>query len=97
MANWIAGNWWQILCALVLLIGYIISMQNSVKTSKEVKEQLSDLKKDFLAHTVTPGLHRGPDFELRMLNIERQVESAGRVLGNIQDDVRALLSTQKKS
>lgn len=94
--EWIARNWWQVLSALVLLIGYIVVVANAVKQNSDVVKGLAKLEDRFEAHINAQGLHRGPDFELRMLNMENQLEKAGTLLGNIQSDVRALLSTSKK-
>jgi len=88
-------NWWQVLSALVLLIGYIVVIANAVKQNSDLVKTVKKLEEGFQAHINAQGLHRGPDFELRMLNMERELEKASSLLGNIQSDVRALLTTSK--
>lgn len=92
--EWFARNWWQVLSALVLLIGYIVVVANAVKSNRELIKDVDELKHDFQAHINAQGLHRGPDFELRMLNIERNLENASRLLSNIQDGVRSLMNNK---
>ncbi len=93
--NWIAGNWWQLSLAFVLMIGYIVTITNTIEATKEIKTQLVELKKQLADHLNGSGLHRGPDFELRMLNMERQLEAAGKLLGIIGDDLKAVLRSTK--
>lgn len=93
--NWIAANWWQLSLALVLMIGYIVTITNTIETTKDIKNQLAEMKKQIAEHLNGPGLHRGPDFELRMLNMERQLEAASKLLGVIGDDLKAVLRSTK--
>lgn len=92
--DWIARNWWQVLSALILLIGYIVVVANAVKSNRELIKDVEDLKNNFQAHLNAQGLHRSPDFELRMLNIERQLENASTLLRNIQDGIRSLMNNK---
>lgn len=93
--NWIAGNWWQLLLAFALVAGYIVAVANTIEATKEIKAQMTELKKQFAEHLNGPGLHRGPDFELRMMNMERQLEAASKLLGVIGDDLKAVLRSTK--
>lgn len=95
MANWLATNWWQLLLAVVLVMGYIVVLHDSVKATKELKTDVAALRKDFAEHLNQPGLHRGPDFELRMMNMERQLETMGKLLGVISTDVKEALRSNK--
>lgn len=92
--SWLAANWWQLVLAAVLLVGYIVQMAISERTTKELKSEFAKFRDDFAEHLNEPGLHRGPDFELRMLNMERQLENASRVLADIHNNVAKLLGRQ---
>lgn len=93
-SNWIASNWWQVTLAAALVIGYIVVLATTVKENKDLKVEVSDLKKVVFDHFNQPGLHRGPDFELRMINMERQLENFGKVLGTIDHNVGKLLDKE---
>jgi len=93
--NWIATNWWQLFLAIVLLGGYVVTLSNSIQTTKQIKAEMKGLKKIITEHLNNPSLHRGPDFELRMLNMERQLEAASKLLGVIGEDLKAVLRSTK--
>lgn len=93
--NWIAANWWQLLGAFVLIVGWIVQMANSITKQRDTKTELVELKRMVSDHLGAQGLHRGPDFELRMMNIEHQLSSAGKLLGVIDDDVKQILRSTK--
>lgn len=92
---WLAGNWWQLLLAFVLVVGYIVTLANNHRITNELKAEFVEIKKEIAAHVSAVGLHRGPDFELRMMNIERQLEAASKILGVIGDDVKTVLRSTK--
>lgn len=94
-SNWIAANWWQLSLAFALVVGYIVAITNTIEATKEMKAQVTELKKQLAEHLHGPGLHRGPDFELRMMNMERQLEAASKLLGVIGDDLKAVLRSTK--
>lgn len=93
--NWIAANWWQVTLAAVLAVGYIVVLANTVKETKELKQELAKLKDSHQTHLNTSGLHRGPDFELRMMNIEQQLQSVGKNVSLIGEDVKTVLRLSK--
>jgi len=93
--NWIATNWWQLFLAIVLLGGYAATLSNTIQVTKQIKAEMKGLRKSITEHLNNPGLHRGPDFELRMLNMERQLEAASKLLGVIGEDLKAVLRSTK--
>jgi len=94
-SNWIASNWWQITLAAVLVVGYIVVLANTVKETRELKMEVAKLKENHQAHIAASGLHRGPDFELRMMNIEQQLSNVGKLVHVISDDVKDVLRLSK--
>lgn len=93
--NWIAANWWQLLSAFTLVVTYIVTTAITNRDVKELKAEFVELKKEIAAHTNSTGLHRGPDFELRMMNIERQLETVSKIIHVIGDDVKTVLRSTK--
>lgn len=93
--NWIASNWWQLTLAFVLIVGYVVIVANDVTATKELKLEFSKLREQFILHTSEQGLHRGPDFEMRMMNMEHQLESLHRLLSVTNDDIKQLLRSSK--
>lgn len=89
--NWLAGNWWQILSALVLFASYVAVLAKAVQTVKQMEIQIKELERKLEAHQLSPSLHRSADFDLRIQNIEGGVKSISTILIQVQTDLSILL------
>lgn len=59
--GWLAGNWWQLISALVLFGSYVAVLAKAVQTIKSMETRLKDLEDNMEAHKESTSLHRSPD------------------------------------
>jgi hypothetical protein len=93
MANssWLAGNWWQILSALVLFASYVTVLAKAVQTVSQMETRIKDLERKLDEHQLSVSLHRTADFDLRIHNIESGVQTCSTILIQVQTDLGILL------
>jgi len=48
--GWLAGNWWQLISALVLFGSYVAVLAKAVQTIKSMETRLKDLEDNMEAH-----------------------------------------------
>ena len=89
--NWLAGNWWQVLSALVLFASYVTVLAKAVQTIKEMETRIKELENKLDDHKLMASLHRSPDFNLRIENIEGGVKTISSILVQVQTDLGILL------
>lgn len=94
--NWIAANWWQLLLAASLIVGYIVALAININETRQLKDDIRVLREGHSLHINSTGLHRGPDFELRMMNVEHQLETVGKHVALIGNDVKEILFASKR-
>lgn len=87
---WIASNWWQLLSAFVLFVSYIVVIAKNLQTTRQMEKRIEALETQFDQHLLSIGLHRSPDFELRLEAIEDGLKTVHTILGQIQTDIRSL-------
>lgn len=90
-SNWLAGNWWQILSALVLFASYVTVLAKAVQTVSQMESRIKQLEQKLDDHQLSPSLHRSADFDLRIQNIEGGVKSISTILIQVQTDLAVLL------
>lgn len=90
--GWLAGNWWQLISALVLFSSYVAILAKAVQTIKSMETRLKELEDYLEAHTTSTSLHRSPDFDLRVQNIEGGIKTISDILIQVQIDLGVLLS-----
>jgi len=90
--GWLAGNWWQLISALVLFGSYVAVLAKAVQTIKSMETRLKDLEDNMEAHKESTSLHRSPDFDLRVQNIEGGIRTISDILIQVQIDLGVLLS-----
>ena len=89
--SWLAGNWWQLISALVLFASYVVVLAKAVHTVKQMETRLKELEQKLDDHQLSPSLHRSADFDLRIQNIEGGVKSISTILVQVQTDLGILL------
>lgn len=89
--SWLAGNWWQLISALVLFASYVAVLAKAVQTVKQMETQLKELERKLDDHQLSTSLHRSADFDLRIQNIEGGVKSISTILIQVQTDLGILL------
>lgn len=89
--NWLAGNWWQLLSALVLFGSYVAVLAKAVHSIKSMESRLHAVETELATHRDTHSLHRSPDFDLRVGNIETGIKVISDILIQVQIDLGALL------
>jgi len=89
--NWLAGNWWQILSALVLFASHTAFIAKAIQINNQNSHRIEDLEKRVELHQLTPSLHRSPDFDLRIQNIEHGTQTNTQLLMQLSTDVAVLI------
>lgn len=89
--SWLAGNWWQLISALVLFASYVAVLAKAVQTVKQMEIQIKELERKLDDHQLSASLHRSADFNLRIENIEGGVKSISTILVQVQTDLGILL------
>ena len=89
--NWLAGNWWQVLSALVLFGSQVAFMAKAIQTINLTSRKIDELEKRIELHLMTPSLHRSPDFDLRIQNIEHGTQTNTQLLMQLSTDVAVLI------
>lgn len=90
--GWLAGNWWQLISALVLFGSYVAILAKAVQTVKSMETRLKAVEDELDAHKESISLHRSPDFDLRVQNIEGGIKTISDILIQVQIDLGILLS-----
>lgn len=90
-SGWLAGNWWQMVCALVLFGSYVAVLAKAVQSIKSMETRLKTVEDDLAAHRESNSLHRSPDFDNRVQNIEGGIKTISDILIQVQIDLGVLL------
>jgi hypothetical protein len=89
--NWLAGNWWQVLSALVLFASQVGFMAKAIQTINLTSRKIDELERRLDGHQLAPSLHRSPDFDLRIQNIEHGTQTNTQLLMQLSTDVAVLI------
>jgi hypothetical protein len=89
--NWMASNWWQLVCAFTLFASYVAILAKAVATIKEVETRVKTLETQVAEHKLAANLHRSADFDLRIHNIESGINTISDILIQVQIDLAVLL------
>lgn len=89
--GWLAGNWWQLICALVLFGSYVAVLAKAVQSIRSMETRLKALEDDLAEHREAASLHRSPDFDRRVQNIEGGIQTISDILIQVQIDLGVLL------
>ncbi|MFN0108517.1 MAG: hypothetical protein ACKVZH_06650 [Blastocatellia bacterium] len=89
--NWLAGNWWQVLSALVLFASQVAFMAKAIQTINLTLHRVDELERRVESHQLATSLHRSPDFDLRIQNIEHGTQTNTQLLVQLSTDVAVLI------
>ncbi len=91
--NWLVGNWWQLICALVLFGSYVAVMANATQSVKLMEIKLKAVEEELAVHRASAHLHRSTDFDNRVQNIEIGIKTISDILVQVQIDLGVLLKS----
>jgi len=74
---------------IVILVGNIVGYAKLLFKVGDMHDRLKQLEGDFEKHDKSPELHRSPDFERRMVQLEL-------IIDEIRKDVKFLVQQEKK-